>query len=72
MMGYSCGARVIAIPTLIYSTLLSTHLLVGTVFLSFSYVPLDVSGNTRLLSLYIHYITNDKCLSYTVYSVSKD
>jgi len=39
--------------------------------LSFSYVPLDVSGNTRLLSLYMHYITNDKCLSYTVYSVSK-
>jgi len=39
--------------------------------LSFSYVPLDVSGNTRLLSLYIHYITNDKYLSYTVYSVSE-
>jgi hypothetical protein len=39
--------------------------------LSFSYVPLDVSGNTRLLLFYIHYITNDKCLSYTAYSVSE-
>jgi hypothetical protein len=73
MTGYSRGARVIAIPILIYSTLLYSLLilLVGTVFLSFSYVPLDVSGNTRLLSLYFHYITSDKCLSYTVYSVSK-
>jgi hypothetical protein len=39
--------------------------------LSFSYMPLDVSGNTRLLSLYIHYIIIDSCLYYTVYSVSK-
>lgn len=39
--------------------------------LSFIYVLLDVSGNTRLLSLHIHCITNDKCLSCTVHSVSE-
>jgi hypothetical protein len=41
--------------------------------LSFRYVSLDVSGNTRLFSFSvpIHYITNDQHLSGTVYSVVK-
>jgi len=39
--------------------------------LSLGFVFLDVSGNTRLFSVHIQYITNHQHLSCTVYSVVK-